>query len=169
MAALQRHRCCTCLQITAQHRSPPHKFRRILCEKRVNDPAAEACRNALSKGLTILKSVCVCSVPSALSCSSCNAATDTIVLADVSADGAVEAWQWPKERGWGRSHCSQFICVFLPVCFIKYFDVISAFIFVSGGKTPDPNKRSYADVLAEARLRAEEVSYTMSCILQLWG
>ena len=28
----------------------------------------------------------------------------------------------------------------------------------AGGKTPDPSKRSYADVIAEARLRAEEVS-----------
>ena len=29
----------------------------------------------------------------------------------------------------------------------------------AGGKTPDPSKRSYADVIAEARLRAEEVSH----------
>lgn len=30
--------------------------------------------------------------------------------------------------------------------------------FFSGGKTPDPNKRSFADVIAETRLRNEEVS-----------
>ncbi len=36
-----------------------------------------------------------------------------------------------------------------------YFDV--SVEYFAGGKTPDPNKRMYADVLAETRLRNEEV------------
>ena len=44
---------------------------------------------------------------------------------------------------------------------------LSSSLSFAGGKTPDPNKRSYADVITEARLRAEEVSactVDLSCL-----
>ena len=40
--------------------------------------------------------------------------------------------------------------------------------FLAGGKTPDPNKRSYADVITETRLRNEEVCINIYCFDDLY-
>ena len=44
---------------------------------------------------------------------------------------------------------------------------LSSSLSFAGGKTPDPNKRSYADVITEARLRAEEVSPCTVLVISL--
>ena len=76
----------------------------------------------------------------------------------VTADNAVEVCWWLREKGKNQiphllNYCPRSYVFSL---IIWMFDLSLCWL-VAGGKTPDPNKRGYADVMAEMRLRNEEV------------